>query len=248
MLKLLMTSAAYRQTSQGNVARGAWRLARKDERITRHAPRATRHDPEKVDPANRLLWRMRLRRLDAEVIRDSLLGVSGRLDRAMGGPPVLLKSLPDGRVVVDERALATPTAGNRRSVYLLFRRAYNLSLLSAFDQPAVAVNCTRRDTSAVPLQALTMLNDPLVAELAEHFARRVRRLAGDERDRAIQTAFRLALARRPSAAEADICARLLERQERLFRSQKLSAGEAEHRAVVQLCHTLLNTSEFLYVE
>src|SRR5207244_4159956 len=131
----------------------------------------------------------------------ALLSVSGRLDVTMGGPPVMIKWLPDGMVVLDKQALPTPVAADRRSVYLLFRRAYNLSFLSVFDQPLVAVSCTHRDTSAVPLQALAMLNDTFVAEQAVHFAGRVGRLAGASRDKTIQTAFRLALARSPSAVE-----------------------------------------------
>ena len=229
VLKLMMMSTAYRQSSHARET-------------------AEPLDPEKVDPGNRLLWKMRLRRLEAEVIRDALLAVSGQLDATMGGPPVPIKWMPDGMVVLDKQRLPTEGAANRRSIYLLFRRAYNLSFLSVFDQPLVAVNCTRRDTSAVPLQALALLNDPFVAEQAIHFADRVKRLAGAPREDAIRTAFRLALSRSPSAAEVDICSRLLERQAGAFRAAKSSPAESEHKALVQLCHTLLNTSEFLYVE
>jgi hypothetical protein len=176
------------------------------------------------------------------------LSVSGQLDLTAGGPPVLLKALANGMVVIDDKALANPSAKNRRSVFLLFRRAYNHSLLSVFDQPLISVNCARRDTSAVPLQALTMLNDAFVTEQAGHFAKRVTALAGASREKAIRRAFRLALARPPSAAEADICAQLVRRQAQIFRASSLPPMEAEHKALVQLCHTLLNTSEFLYVE
>jgi hypothetical protein len=100
----------------------------------------------------------------------------------------------------------------------------------------------------VPLQALALLNDASVAEQAVHFADRVWRLAGAPREDAIGTAFRLALSRSPSTAEVDICSRLLERQAGAFRAAKSSPAESEHKALVQLCHTLLNTSEFLYVE
>jgi hypothetical protein len=184
---------------------------------------------------------MRLRRLEAEAIRDSILAVSGRLDTRMGGPPVLLDAKPSGLVVIK----GTDSADvDRPSVYLLCRRAYNLSLLTIFDQPLVAVNCPARDASAVPLQSLTMLNDPFIAEQARHFADRL----GCSGEAAIQAAFRRALARRPSAAEVEICARLLAREAALFRQAGRSLQEADRLALVQLCHTLLNTSEFLYVE
>jgi hypothetical protein len=224
MLKLLMTSTAYRQSSRSSPAAGG----------------------EAADPGNRLLGRMRLRRLEAEAIRDALLAVSGRLDRTVGGPPVLVRPRPDGLVEVDSKA--APPASGRRSVYLLSRRSYNLSLLTVFDQPLVAHNCPCRDVSAVPLQSLAMLNDAFVAEQARHFAERVEQAAGPTGERPIRTAFRLALARPPSAAETEICARLLERQAAAYREAGRPAAEAERLALVQLCQTLLNTSEFLYVE
>jgi hypothetical protein len=227
LLKLLMTSTAYRQTSR--------------------PARSETADPEKIDPGNQLLGRMRLRRLEAEAIRDALLAVSGQLDATMGGPPILTRAFPDGRVIVDDKGLPNPTARGRRSVYLLFRRAYNLSLLTVFDQPTVAVSCPVRDASAVPLQSLTMLNDAFVAEQARSFADRVME-AGSSGETAIRAAFRRALARQPSSAEVAICARLLERQTALFRAMNRPAAEAERLALVQLCQTLLNTSEFLSVE
>jgi hypothetical protein len=231
MLKLMITSTAYRQASR-----------------VPQAVAAGQADPQQVDPGNKLLWKMRLRRLEAEAIRDSILAVSGQLDPAVGGPPILSKAHADGRVVIDDKQLPSPTARNRRSVYLLFRRTFNLSLLNVFDQPQVSVNCTRRDTSAVPLQALAMLNDPFVSEQAGHFTDRVQRLAPGSPGKAIACAFRLALARPPSAAEENICMRLLERQARILRETKFPEAEAERKALLELCHTLLNTSEFIYVE
>jgi len=234
MVKLMMTSTAYRQSS--------------------HVPGPTRTNlADNIDPGNKLLWKMRLRRLEAEAIRDALLTVSGRLDTTMGGPPVLIKWQPDGMVVLDKEHLkaaggADRGGADRRSIYLLFRRAYNLSFLSVFDQPLVAVNCSRRDTSAVPLQALAMLNDAFVAGQAVHFTGRVKRLAGDSREDAIRGAFRLALARPPSAAEMAICSRLVERHVGAFRAAKSSPADADYKALAQMCHTLLNTSEFLYLE
>jgi hypothetical protein len=226
LVKLVMTSTAYRQSSRPADAAAA----------------------EKIDPNNQLLSRMRLRRLEAEAIRDSILSVSGRLDMTMGGPPVPLRSEPDGMVVVDDRALPEAGAKHRRSVYLLSRRAYNLSFLSVFDQPLVALNCPARDASAVPLQSLTMLNDRFVDEQAVQFAARVAGVAGSTGERAIRAAFRLALARQPTAAEIKICSDLLDRQAAVYRSEKVPPQEAERKALVQLCHTLLNTSEFLYAE
>ncbi len=116
---------------------------------------------------------MPAKRLEAEVIRDCILATSGRLNSVMGGPPILLVARPDGLVVVDESKLKRPADANKRSVYLLSRRAYNLSLLTVFDRPLFAVNCPKRDASVIPLQSLTMLNDEFVADEAVHFAARV---------------------------------------------------------------------------
>jgi hypothetical protein len=191
---------------------------------------------------------MRLRRLEAEAVRDSLLAVAGRLGPAMGGPPVLVKPRPDGLVEEETRALPEHSRGRKRSVYLLCRRSYNLTLLTVFDQPLVATNCPRRDVSAVSLQALAMLNDAFVSEQAWHFAQRVQGSAGPGGEQAVRTAFRLALARQPTANELAICTRLLERQATAGREAGRPAAEADRQALVQLCLTLLNTSEFLYAE
>ena len=227
LIKLMMMSTAYRQSSRQP-----------------DAPARA----EKVDPSNQFLSRMRLRRLEAEVIRDSILSISGKLNPEMGGPPVLLRSEPDGMVVVDDKKLLNPEEKFKRSVYLLSRRAYNHSLLAVFDQPLVALNCPARDASAVPLQSLTMLNDAFVAEQAAEVAGRIARMAGASGEQPIQAAFRLALARLPTPAEIRVASDLLDRQAAIYRAAKLSSQEAERKALVQLCHTLLNTSEFLYAE
>ncbi|HEV3196583.1 MAG TPA: DUF1553 domain-containing protein, partial [Bryobacteraceae bacterium] len=224
LIKVLMTSAAYRQSSRPVAAAAS------------------------IDPANQLLWRMRLRRLDAEVIRDGILAVSGRLDRTMGGPPIPLQARPDGLVVIDDKHLPSPTARFRRSIYVLTRRSYNLSLLTVFDQPLLAINCPCRDASALPLQSLSMLNDAFLIEQAERFAQRVATMAGTSGEKAIRAAFRLAVARLPSATEETACSKLLERQTAIYRAAHLPPREAEQKALAQLCHTLLNTSEFLYAE
>src|SRR5262249_50463768 len=132
--------------------------------------------------------------------------------------------------------------------YLVMRRKYPLTLLRVFDQPTIATNCTRRDASAVPLQSLTMLNDPFVLEQAEQFAVRVARTAGEARTRRLELAFRLALARAPSTTEAEWCADHLEKQAALYRAAKSSTDQAELKALTSLCHALLNTSEFLYAD
>jgi hypothetical protein len=203
LIRLLVTSSAYRQASAGVAI------------------------PASADPDNQLLWRMRLRRLESEAIRDAILAVSGQLDRTPGGPPVMTESRPDGQIVIK------PPGSTRRSLYLLGRRNYHPTLLSVFDQPVLTTNCACRSPSAVVLQSLTMLNDDFVREQAGHLARRVHRHAGDTPERQVAAAFRIALGRKPTEREAGLCRETL----------KQPGGEG----LIRLCHILLNTSEFLYV-
>jgi hypothetical protein len=202
---------------------------------------------ERIDPGNQLLWRQRLRRQESEIIRDAILSASGSLDRTQGGPPIQIEPRDDGLVVLNAKALPTPNAGNRRSIYLFARRNYNVTLLSVFDQPVMATNCVRRIASAVPLQSLTLLNDAFMLEQAEQFAQRVAASAGESQERRIELAFRIAFARQPTNDEVGAARTLLEKALQRYAKEKLSSAECERRALARLCHMLLCANEFLYV-
>jgi Protein of unknown function (DUF1553)/Protein of unknown function (DUF1549) len=240
VIRELMLSAAYQQSS---VVGHAASLP-----VPRISKAGSPPDPAKLDPDNKLLWRMPAKRLEAEVIRDCILATSGRLNSVMGGPPILLVARPDGLVVVDDSKLKRPADANKRSVYLLSRRAYNLSLLTVFDRPLFAVNCPKRDASVIPLQSLTMLNDEFVADEAVHFAARVASESPPASSEEIRRAFSIALCRLPNHKEEDRCTAYLDRQRTAFKSAGVSDREANRQALTELCHTLLNTSEFLYSE
>jgi Protein of unknown function (DUF1549)/Protein of unknown function (DUF1553) len=241
LVRAMMLSAAYQQASQS--------VRRSPANSGRATVGARTVDPATIDPENRLLWRMRTKRLEAEAIRDCVLAAAGRLDSLMTGPPILLVARPDGLVTVDASQLRRPTDADRRSVYLLSRRAYNLSLLSVFDRPAFAVNCPKRDTSVIPLQSLTMLNDEFIADLAAHLGSRASAAAASgSREQEVHAAFQLALARAPSGTETRQCVDFLARQNLAFQQAGAPENQAASRALAQLCRTLLNTSEFLYSE
>jgi hypothetical protein len=212
LLRMLMTSDVYKQASAGDDPKAA-----------------------EADPGNDLLWRMRLRRLESESVRDAILAVSGKLDRTMGGTPVLTAAQPDGSVIIKEDSLPTPTAKWRRSLYLLARRNYHPALLGVFDQPIVATNCTGRQSAAVVTQSLTMLNNAVVLEQSDAFADRVIIESGNDDAKAIDLAFRLALTRSPRGDEQSWCADFLR------------GHQPRREAIAQLCHVLFNSSEFLYV-
>ena len=217
LLKQIMTSRVYRQSSSV-------------------APSQTA--ASEIDPDNRLLWRMRLRRLESEIVRDAVLSVSGKLDTTFGGAPIPVEPRPDGTFVVSDKNLPTPTSPWRRSLYLLARRNYHPTILAVFDQPNLTTNCTGRESSAVVLQSLTMLNDRFVLEHAEHLAARVAAASGSDVTKQIDLAFRITLGRPPRESERVV-------SEAAF--AKFSKLDSEAKALTQLCHTLLNTSEFLYV-
>ncbi len=222
----IMTSTVYRQSSRRPQDPGA--------------------GPERVDPQNKLLWRMNLKRLEAEIVRDAILAVSGKLDRTAGGPPVMITKPSDGLSMVTKGA--TPTSHRRRSIYLLARRVYPLKFLEVFDAPIMPINCTKRANSATVLQSFTFLNGPFVIENAAHLAERVRQTTDDEPARQIEMVYRLTLCRQPTSLEIKICRAFLDEQTTTHTGDKSRAKAAHRKALADLCQMLLSTNEFLYIE
>jgi hypothetical protein len=242
-LKRIMLSSVYRQAS--SEPRG---LSPRPEGNSGHEAGVGNRKPSAVDPDNQLLWKQRLRRLESEAVRDAILTVSGKLDRTIGGAPILVESKPDGSFVVKQDGLPTPTSQYRRSLYLLSRRNYHPTLLAAFDQPHMTTNCTHRQASAVVLQSLAMLNDQFVLEQAEQAAQTIAQQEAKPEER-IAAAFKLVLARPPSETESRWCRETMDKDAafHLQENKDCPPEEASRRALVRLCHTLLNTSEFLCI-
>src|SRR5207253_1546529 len=119
--------------------------------------------------------------------------------------------------------------------------------LNVFDQPVMATNCTRRISSAVPLQSLTLLNDAFMLAEADAFAARVAAAAGPAMERRIATAFRMAYARGPTLTEMSASKELLRTTAGRIAEQKLSPEQAGLKTLARLCHMLLCGNEFLYV-
>lgn len=195
------------------------------------------------DPNNRLLSHASVRRLEAESLRDSLLFVSGRLDRIQGGLGV---PLPLRTGIKDfENPLSGPPDGNgRRSIYLEARRNYPQQLLIAFDQPKPVLTVGERNVTNVPAQSLALLNDKFVAIQSGLLADRVRSLATPE-DR-IQTLWSTAFSRPVNESE-------LTRAIEFLKSQAAVLGIAgdgwqnDPSVWNELAHALINTKEFLYL-
>ncbi|MCY4595072.1 MAG: PSD1 and planctomycete cytochrome C domain-containing protein [Bryobacterales bacterium] len=224
--KMIMLSAVYRQSASRGENAASERAAIED-------------------PDNRLLWRMPLRRLEAEALRDSILAVGGKLDDTLGGPPVKLDSRPDGLQVPTEQG------AYRRSVYLTARRAWSSTFMGTFDFPNIDTTCTRRAPSATPLQSLTLMNSGFVFENAAAVARRV---LDSQSGRPVSLdalagfAYRLVLARAPSSKEIDLAREHLEKQQELYVRADASTATALAKSVESLTHMLISSNEFLYVD
>ncbi len=197
---------------------------------------SSRHDPEaaKVDADNRLLWRMNRLRLDAESIRDGILQMTGRIDLAMGGPPVMQFRYEDpnpGRTpVIDyEKFDVDAPASRRRSVYRHVFRTVPDPFLDCLDCADASQLTPVRNTSFTALQAMAMYNDRFVVRHAEHLAERA--AAAGDAGAQIDAVFALALNRPPRPEE----------------KAKFAAYAAKH-GMTNLCRVILNSSEFLFVD
>ena len=158
------------------------------------------------DPANKLLWRKAPLRLEAEAIRDSMLQVSGLLDREMFGPQQPLKRGDDGQWLEDE----SKGRANRRSLYLSYGRTRPESFLRTFDCPDMTSDSqSQRFRSALPSQALALLNNSLVRRTSLAFAQQVLEQAKGDTDRALELAFSAAYSRQPYPEELDIARRVI---------------------------------------
>jgi hypothetical protein len=175
--RLIVTSAAYRQSSRFNA------------------------DAARIDAQNRLLWRMSPRRVDAEGLRDAILAVSGELNDELGGP-----GFRDFETFVRNTQFYTMLdpvgpAYQRRTIYRTWVRSARSSLLDAFDCPDPSTKTPQRAMTVTPLQALSLLNNSFVLRMSERFAERLTIECGNDAARQVATAFDLAYGRAPTSEE-----------------------------------------------
>lgn len=203
--RLLVTSATYRQSAMPD------------------------DDALQVDADNRLLWRMTPRRLEAEVVRDAMLVVAGKLNRKLGGPSFEDVSVtPNNGTTYYEPKSEMDESFFRRTVYRFNPRGGRSALLDTFDCPDPAAATPRRAVTTTPLQALSLFNNRFVLAMSSHFADRVRRQAEAENADPVDLAWRLAVARPPTEQE-----------------RKLSLSLVEQHGLESLCRGLFNVSEFV---
>jgi hypothetical protein len=208
--RLILLSAAYQQ----------------DSRI--------RPEPIVSDPQDRYFWRMPVRRLEAEAIRDSMLSVTGSLNLQQGGPPVYPPVDPslraDGFLGYNWPEGVDDAASRRRSIYIKVKRSLIYPELDVFDCPEITATVPQRNVTTTPNQALTLLNDPMIITQAALFAERLQKEAGTDPQQQVTRAYELALGRLPTERE-----------------QALSLQFLKTRKLSEFCHSVLNLNEFVYV-
>jgi hypothetical protein len=204
MHKLIMISAVYMQSS--------------------------RYEEEKaaIDRENELLWRRPPHRLEAEVIRDSLLAASGLLDTTMFGPGTLDES------------------SRRRSIYFTVKRSKLVPMMQVFDAPDALSSIGERSSTTVAPQALLLLNNGNSRSYAKAFARRIAPQGVTDLATALRAAYVIAIARQPTDEElADGLAFVAAQSASYQAAEKPDAGEL---ALADFCQVLLCLNEFVYVE
>ena len=226
MHKLILTSNTYKQSSQGN-----------DAAIAK-------------DSENRLLWRMNPHRLEAEIIRDSILSVSNKLNPKMYGPGIyphidadIINTGSRPRWPLDAK---DDNETNRRSIYIFVKRSVPLPLIEVFDCPVTVVSAPNRSTSTVSPQALALMNNEFVLEQSRFLAERVTAEAGADTAKQINRTFQITLNRKPSPKELEWATNFIKTQTEGYEKRK--AENAPSSALRDFCHAVINLNEFLYVD
>ncbi|HEY2837856.1 MAG TPA: DUF1553 domain-containing protein, partial [Pirellulales bacterium] len=249
--RLLMTSAAYRQATRSLAGVGA-----------------------SAEPQESLWWQVSRRRLTAEQLRDAMLAVSGELNLQMGGPSAR-GELPAGLSVAYAWEPDKDVAQrNRRSIYMLSRRNLVDPLVDAFDLPDSHEPCSRRQETTTAPQALMLLNARWSLDRARALAGRVLENSAGDRSHVVESAYMATFQRPPDPAQhaaaeeflndqsALIARRLAESTKPAMQTGKSkppavalpngvgddSPDKAWQAALVDFCHVLLNSNEFLYLD
>jgi mono/diheme cytochrome c family protein len=184
---------------------------------------------------------MPLKRMDAEVLRDTMIFVAGRLHESRFGRPDAVTVRPDGLVTSAES-----DEGWRRSIYVQQRRKEIPTILETFDLPQMNPNCLQRTESTVAPQALHLMNNAMIDRLAESFAARVIQEAGDDVQRQVEQVYLIALSRPPDDEERRIGVDAIVELTKLWNSE--NRPDASTRALATYCHTILNSAAFLYID
>ena len=180
------------------------------------------------DPRNVQLWRFQPRRLEAEIVRDSLLAVSGMLDRQMFGPGTL------------------DANSRRRSIYFTVKRSKLMSTMTLFEAPEPLASQARRVSTTIAPQALMLMNSPQVRGYARSFAERVALQDTDGPERAVKRLYEIALGRAPLPTEVAATVAFLQQQSDSYIDRQ--QDNPRKLALIDFCQAMLSLNEFVYVE
>lgn len=222
-----------------------------------------------VDPDNRLLAHTRLKRLDAESLRDSLLAISGQLYEVPFGPPIPVALNAQGQFVVgtQQRDVNGNPSGvgglggqeSRRSIYVQVRRSTPVGVMEVFDAPTLTPNCEARAVSTVPPQSLMLMNDQFVLGISNDLAKRLRRERPDDLRAQLSLLWELVYVREPTEVELDRSLKYLTAQTEALaaaggatsddkNSASKSAVDPSLQAMASLCQALAGSNRFLYLD
>lgn len=204
------------------------------------------------DPGNRLWWHAERRRLDAEAIRDSMLAAAGELELTVGGEsfrPTISAEALEGLSRKSSAWQASPAEDqHRRSVYMFMKRGLLPPMMTAFDLCDATLSCGQRDVTTVPTQALALLNNRFVHDRSQRLAEEIihHHLGPAEQ---VEQAWLRILRRRPTTDERQLAERhLAVQRQRLKPLHDPARLTPEAMALASLCHVLLNSNEFIYID
>lgn len=244
MHKLMLLSATYRQTSKP--VNDQW------------------SDAVEKDPDNRLLSRMNRKRLDGEVIRDTLLAVGNRLNRKQGGPgvhPPLPKEVAITLIKKQWEVSEDQSEHYRRSIYLFVRRNLRYPMFDVFDRPDGNASCGRRNVSTTAPQSLTLLNSDFTLQSARYLAGTILDQGSTEAEEWVEEAYLRFFSRLPTEEELQTGISFIEEQANLIRQENrersdLALPEAKlanldpytGAAFTDFCLALFNLNEAIYLD
>lgn len=220
MVRMIALSYTYRQSSMGNPANSTTQVA-------------------ELDPNNVGLYRMPVRRITSEAIRDSLLAHSGRLDRRMFGPSVAVHrtAFMTGR---GGRGSGPADGAGRRSIYGSVYRNFLSPFMLAFDQPAPFGTKGRRTVSNVPAQSLALLNDPFVVSQCNLWGKKIHHLNAPVKEK-VSKMYEQAFGSLPKDDKIELFVAFMDRQSSL-------RGKMDEQIWGDLAHVFVNSKNFIYLK
>ncbi|NOZ38992.1 MAG: DUF1553 domain-containing protein [Planctomycetes bacterium] len=238
----------------GELVQGGWKTKRihKLMLMSRLYQQSSLHprfeEYQQQDAANQLWWRAERYRLDAEALRDTMLVVTGELDSTQGGPS-FRPTMDEGALVGLSRKEAAwqaspPEQQRRRSLYMFSKRSLLLPMMTTFNFSDTISPCGQRDVTIAPTQALALMNNSFAHDRSMALAKRVTAVEESDLSEQVQLVWRFALSRSAKSEEVQLALEHLAQQRDRFEEE----ASPELLALASLCHVMLNSNEFIFVD